>query len=182
VQVAADLEPARLFDPAGLHWLEASRADQPLDFLVSTVVAGQIEQDRRLRRPVAGGHEKAGRQTSERHGQARPRGQPSGHDLARGLSCRQDPDNAAVRVEGDRVARNDHELAGERGGDLVDDALQHGKPQREDDGVGVLQHVAVAGSGDRSVTDLCRQRSGRLRVGAGESQGLAACGELAGDD
>ena len=43
------LEPTRLFDPAGLHRLEAGRPDQPLDFLASTVVAGRVEEDRRLR-------------------------------------------------------------------------------------------------------------------------------------
>ncbi len=95
-----------------------------------------------------------------------PGGQPSGHDLARGLPFRQDTNDVAVRVDGERVARNDHELAGELGGDLVYDALQEGKPQREDDGIGTLQPVAVAGSGDCGVTDLCRQRSCRLIVGA----------------
>jgi hypothetical protein len=112
VKVAADLEPARLFDPAGLHRLEAGRSDQPLDCLASTVVIGHVEQDGRLRRPVAGGQEEVGRQASERHGQPCPRGQPSGHDLPRGLPVRQDTNDIAVRVEGERVARNDHELAG----------------------------------------------------------------------
>ena len=58
-------------------------------------------------------------------------------------------------VGAERVARHDHELAGERVGDLVYDALQHGKPQREDDGIGALQRVAAAGGDDRSATDLC---------------------------
>jgi len=49
VKVAAHLEPTRLFDPAGLHRLEAGRSDQPLDFLASTVVVGHVEEDRRLR-------------------------------------------------------------------------------------------------------------------------------------
>jgi len=60
-----------------------------------------------------------------------------------------------VCVGAERVARHDHELAGERVGDLVYDALQHGKPQREDDGIGALQRVAAAGGDDRSATDLC---------------------------
>jgi hypothetical protein len=60
-------------------------------------------------------------------------------------------------VRAERVARNDHELVG----DLVYDALQHGKPQREDDGTGALQRVAVVDGDDRSATDLCRQRSCR---------------------
>jgi hypothetical protein len=34
-KVAAHLEPARLFESAGLHRLEAGRSDQPLDFLAS---------------------------------------------------------------------------------------------------------------------------------------------------
>jgi len=59
-------------------------------------------------------------------------------------------------------------------GDLVNDALQHGKPQREDDGFGAVQRIAVAGNGDRGQADLCSQRSCRLSVGAGEPQGLAA--------
>jgi hypothetical protein len=49
VKVAAHLESARLFDPAGLHRLEACRSDQPLDFLAGPVVVGQIEEDRQLR-------------------------------------------------------------------------------------------------------------------------------------
>jgi hypothetical protein len=77
-------------------------------------------------------------------------------------------------VGAERVARNDHELVGERVGDLVYDALQHGKPQREGDGSGALQRVAVVGGGDRTSTDLCSQRSCRLIVGFREPQGLAA--------
>jgi hypothetical protein len=61
-----------------------------------------------------------------------------------------------VRVDGERVARNDHDFAGQRVGDLVDDALEHGEPQREDDGTGALQRVAVVGGDGRRVTDLCR--------------------------
>ena len=49
VKVATHLEPTRLFDPADLHWLEAGRSDQPLDFLASAIVVGRIEEDRRLR-------------------------------------------------------------------------------------------------------------------------------------
>ena len=49
VKVAAHLKPTRLFDPAGLHRLEAGRADQPLDFLASMVIIGRVEEDRRLR-------------------------------------------------------------------------------------------------------------------------------------
>jgi hypothetical protein len=50
--------------------------------------------------------------------------------------------------------------------DLVYDALQHGKTQREDDGIGVLRRVAVVDGDDRSATDLCSQRSCRLNIGA----------------
>jgi hypothetical protein len=60
-------------------------------------------------------------------------------------------------VDAERVARNDHELVGERAGDLVYDALQHGKPQREDDGTGALECVTVVDGDDRSATDLCGQ-------------------------
>ena len=46
MQVAADLEPARLFKPAGPHRFEAGRPDQPLDFHAGAVVVvvkdGQI--------------------------------------------------------------------------------------------------------------------------------------------
>ncbi len=75
-------------------------------------------------------------------------------------------------VGAERVARNDHDLAGQRVGDLVYDALQGGKPKREDDGIGALQRVAVVD--DRSATDPCSQRSCRFIVGAREPQGLAA--------
>ena len=77
---------------------------------------------------------------------------------------------------------NDHELFGQRVGNLVYDALQHGKPQREDEGIGALQRVAVVDGDDRSSTDLCSQHSCRLIVGAREPQGLAARGELPGYD
>ena len=60
----------------------------------------------------------------------------------------------SVCVGAERVARHDHELAGARGGDLVYDALQHGKPQRKDDGIGALQRVAVAG-GDTAARPIC---------------------------
>ena len=49
VKVAADLESARLFEPADLDRLEAGRSDQPLDFLAGTAVVGRVEEDRRLR-------------------------------------------------------------------------------------------------------------------------------------
>ena len=49
MKVAAHLEPARLFEPAGLDRREAGRPDQPLDFLASTVIVGRVEQDRGLR-------------------------------------------------------------------------------------------------------------------------------------
>jgi len=68
-----------------------------------------------------------------------------------------------------------------RAGDLVYHGVQHGKPQREDHGIGALQRVAVAGGDDRSATDRRSQLSRRLDVGAREPQGLAAGGELAGD-
>jgi hypothetical protein len=71
-----------------------------------------------------------------------------------------------LRVRAERVARNDQDLAGQRFADLVYDALQHGKTQREDDGIGVLRRVAVVDGDDRSATDLCSQRSCRLNIGA----------------
>jgi ketosteroid isomerase-like protein len=80
-----------LADPADLHRIEARRPDQPLDFLASPVVIGRVEQDRRFRRPVTGGLEETGRHGAERHGQARPRRQPSGYHLSGGLPFRQDP-------------------------------------------------------------------------------------------
>jgi hypothetical protein len=49
VQVAANLESIRLFEPACLHRLEARRSDQPLDFLTGSLVVGRVEQDRRVR-------------------------------------------------------------------------------------------------------------------------------------
>ena len=66
--------------------------------------------------------------------------------------------------------------------ELVYDPVQRGKAQCEDDSTGAPQRVVVVGGGDRSSTDLCRQPSRRLIVGAREPQGFAACGELAGDD
>jgi hypothetical protein len=46
VKVATHLEPARLFDPADLHRLEASGSDQPFDFVAPAVVVGHVEQNR----------------------------------------------------------------------------------------------------------------------------------------
>jgi hypothetical protein len=40
VKVATDLEAARLFEPADLHRLKACSSDQPLDFVVTSVVVG----------------------------------------------------------------------------------------------------------------------------------------------
>jgi hypothetical protein len=59
--------------------------------------------------------------------------------------------------------------------------FQHGKPQREDDGIGALQRVAVVDGDDRRPADRRSQRSCRLAVGAREPQSLATRGELAGD-
>ena len=121
----------------------------------STVVIGDVEEDRPLRRAVASGLEESARHAAKRHGQARPRRQPPGYHLASGLPFRQEAYDVALRVGADRVARHDHDLVGERAGDLGDDALQHGEPQREDDGIGALQRVAVVGGDDRVATDLC---------------------------
>jgi hypothetical protein len=41
-----------------------------------------------------------------------------------------------ARVRSERVARNDDDLVDERVGDLVDDVLQHGESQRQDDSIG----------------------------------------------
>ncbi|MGO9961857.1 MAG: hypothetical protein ACLPUG_00305 [Acidimicrobiales bacterium] len=49
MKVAAHLESARLFNPAGLHWLETGAADQPLDFLARTVVVGNVKENGQLR-------------------------------------------------------------------------------------------------------------------------------------
>jgi hypothetical protein len=46
VKVAAPLESTRLFDPADLHRLQASRRDHSLDFLAGTVVALRIDSER----------------------------------------------------------------------------------------------------------------------------------------
>ena len=59
---------------------------------------------------------------------------------------RQDTNDVAVRVGDDRVARDDHESASQQAGDLVYDALQGCKPEREDDGIGVRQRVTVLGA------------------------------------
>jgi hypothetical protein len=48
VEVAAQLEPTRLVEPAGLHRLEAGRSDEPLDFLAGPVVVGRVEEGGRL--------------------------------------------------------------------------------------------------------------------------------------
>ena len=111
----------------------------------------------------------------------RPRRQPPGYDLSRGLPFRQETNDVALCVRGERVARDDYELVDQRVGDLVYDAGQGGKAQREHDGISALQRVAVVDGDDGSSTDLGSQRSCRL-VGAREPQGLAAGGELAGDD
>ena len=80
----------------------------------------------------------------------------------------------ALCVDAERVARNHHDLVGERPGDLVYDAFQHSKAQSEDDGIGVTQRIVVVHGDDRRATDLCGQPPRRLSVGAREPQGLAA--------
>jgi hypothetical protein len=58
--------------------------------------------------------------------------------------------------------------AGEQAGDLGDDARQHGKPQRQHDGAGARQRVAIAGGGDGSGrAGLPRQLPRRLRLAPG---------------
>ena len=79
-----------------------------------------------------------------------------------------------LRVDADRVAWNDHEFVGQRVSDLVYDALQHGKPQREYDGIGALQRAAVVDGDDGGFAERRCQPSRRLLVGAREPQGLAA--------
>ena len=77
-------------------------------------------------------------------------------------------------VDAERVAWNDHELVAYPVGDLVDDALKRGKPEREDDGIDALQRVAVLAGDNRSWTDLCGQPSCGLIVGTREPQALPA--------
>ncbi len=48
MKVATHFEPARLVDPADFHRLEASGLNQPLDFVITTVVGGHVEQNRWL--------------------------------------------------------------------------------------------------------------------------------------
>jgi hypothetical protein len=64
---------------------------------------------------------------------------------------RQQAGEVTVRVGGDRVARDDHELARQPVADLGDDAPEDGEPEREDDGVGPLGRVVVVGGGDGEV-------------------------------
>jgi hypothetical protein len=89
------------------------------------------------------------------------------------LALRQEPHDLTFSIDADRVGRNDDELVGQQTGDLVDDALQHGKPQREDDSIGALQHITVIDSDDRSPTDVRGQRSCRLMVGTRKPENLA---------
>ena len=70
----------------------------------------------------------------------RPRRQPPGYDLSRGLPFRQETNDVALCVRGERVARDDYELVDQRVGDLVYDAGQGGKAQREHDGIGIESH------------------------------------------
>jgi hypothetical protein len=60
VKVAAHLESARLFDPSNPDRFKARRSDQVLDFVVSMLVLGHIEQNRGLGRTVARGLEEIG--------------------------------------------------------------------------------------------------------------------------
>jgi hypothetical protein len=103
----------------------------------------------------------------------RPRRQPPGYDLSRGLPFRQETNDVALCVRGEWVARDDYELVDQRVGDLVYDARQGGKAQREHDGISAPQRVAVVDGGDRGSTDLGSQRSCR-QAGARKPQGLAA--------
>ena len=89
-------------------------------------------------------------------------------------ASRQETHDVSLRVEADGVAGNDHERAGQRIGDLVDDALEHWKPQRENDGIDIPQRVMVVDGDDGSSTDSRSQRSRRLAGAAREPQGLAA--------
>ena len=72
-------------------------------------------------------------------------------------------------VEADRVSRHDHELVGQKVGDALYDVFEHAEAQRENDGVGALQNVAVVGGDYGSAFDLCRQSSGRFGVDARQS-------------
>ena len=76
----------------------------------------------------------------------------------------------ALCIRAKRVARNDHDLVGEGVGKVVQDALQHGEPQRQDDGIRASQRVVIVRDGDRSSTHLCGQLSRRPTVCAREAQ------------
>ena len=62
-----------------------------------------------------------------------------------------------------RIARHHHQLLADEARDLADDVLQHGETQREDDGIGALQSVAIARGDGGSGTDVGRQQSYRSR-------------------
>jgi hypothetical protein len=97
------------------------------------------------------------------------------------LPFRQEAHDLTWCVDADGVARNNKGLVTQRVGDLVDDVVQHGEPQRKDDSIGTLQRALVVERDDRGTADRRRQGSRRLLVGARELQGLATGSELAGD-
>ncbi len=55
-----------------------------------------------------------------------------------------------MRVEGDWVARHDHDLVGQRVGKFIYDLFQYRESKSEDHGSGALQRVVVVVGNDRS--------------------------------
>jgi hypothetical protein len=88
------------------------------------------------------------------------------------IALPQEPHDLTLCVDTDRVARDNKGLVAQGVGDLVDDVVQHGKPQRKDDSIGSLQRASVVSSDDRGAADRRGQRPCRLLVGARELQGL----------
>ena len=102
---------------------------------------------------------------------ADPDRQPLGHRLAGGFALGQDAQDIALLIGAQADCSAQPPASGRvRAGDFADDVLQHGETQREDDGIGALQSVAIAAATSRSGTDFGGQQSCRIGVGAREPQ------------
>jgi hypothetical protein len=58
----------------------------------------------------------------------------------------------ALRIDADRIARNDHNLVCDGVSDLLDNPLQRGESERQNDGLSAPRGVEIVGCDDRGPT------------------------------